>query len=98
MLFITGSPKRTSAKFTNLLTGAAYDPDSVVLVVLSPDGTETRYVFGVDAIIVRDAEGAYHADLVFSLPEMWNWRWEGTTGRLVAQAEDFQYVTAPKAA
>lgn len=61
------------------LLGAPGDPGSLVLKVRSPYGVITVYTFGVDAEVVRDALGNYHADLPLPDAGQWKYRWELAT-------------------
>src|SRR5690606_6658159 len=55
-----GDRVQFTAAFTNL-AGAAADPTTVRFKVKRPDLTETTWVYGTDAQVVRDGVGAYHA-------------------------------------
>jgi hypothetical protein len=52
------------------------DPGAVLLKLKVPAGTVTTYTYGAGPEIVRDAAGAYHADLVLSAAGVWTYRWE----------------------
>jgi hypothetical protein len=66
--------------------GVAADPTTVRLRWKSVGGTEVVLTYGVDAAVVKDGTGVYHADItpVASGPHVF--RWEGT-GAVVAAAE-----------
>lgn len=73
-------------------TGALTDPESLIVNVRDPSGTITTYVYGTDAIIVRDSEGEYHADIPLTAPGMWVI--EAATSN-EAQVEGVQFYAAP---
>lgn len=80
-----GDRVRLSAAFTDA-DGAPADPTTITLYVLDPTRTVTPYVYPAAVEMVRDALGAYHADLTLSLEGPWYYRWTGT-GAIVAAAE-----------
>lgn len=58
---------------------AAIDPDVVNVTVTDPSGTETTYVYGTDAEVVRSSVGVYYADIdVSSEGGDWWYRWWST--------------------
>lgn len=63
-----GQAIRITAAFLNA-SGAAADPSTVSikygprLVSPPPDPTATTLVFGVDAALIKDSTGNYHADI-----------------------------------
>ena len=72
-----GDRVQFTAAFTNL-AGAAADPTTIRFKVKRPDLTETTWVYGTDAQVVRDGVGAYHAEVDFDQSGDWTYRWEGT--------------------
>lgn len=52
-------------------SGELTDPDSLIVSVREADGTVTDYAYGVDALVVRDDVGEYHADVPLTAPGMW---------------------------
>lgn len=62
----------------NTDTWVPTDPTTVTCVIKSPDGTETEYVYGTDAELVRDGVGVYHLDLVADQNKRWYYRYAGT--------------------
>lgn len=74
-IYITGEVVRLTNAITDT-AGAAADPGVLRLKIKPPQGVLQSYVFGVDAIIVKDSAGSYHADLQLSLAGTWYWRWE----------------------
>lgn len=84
---------RVSAPFTRVSNNAAVDPTAVYLIVTNPSGVSTTYTYGVDAIIVKDSTGNYHADLDANASGDWYYRWKSTgTGQA---AEENQYYVRP---
>lgn len=76
-----GNVRRLKASFTDAALGGAIDPDAVLLVVMQPGQTKeeaTTYTYGVDAQIVRDQLGEYHADIQFPVSGMAYYRWFST--------------------
>ena len=80
-----GDLVRVSVAFTDL-AGAAVDPTAVTVRVKPPTGTLVVWVYGTDAEVVKDATGAYHADVDIDETGSWYFRWEGT-GAAQAAAE-----------
>jgi hypothetical protein len=60
------------------------DPDSVVLLLLSPDGVETTLTFGVDSGLIKQSIGVYQYVLSFTQAGRWWWKWIGTGAAAVA--------------
>lgn len=76
--------------------GAHTDPISLTLRTLSPQGVATTLRYPDDAAIVRDALGAYHADVLLTQPGTWYWRWQSghpssgvAEGRITVQPSRF---------
>lgn len=89
-----GDLVRVSGAFTNA-AGTATDPTAVSLKVIAPDGTQTTYVYGTDAEVVKDSTGNYHADLSVSAAGDWHYQWIGTGA--VQAAQGGQFVVQPTA-
>lgn len=51
--------------------GNLVDPESLTVSVREPDTTITEYVYGIDALVVRDSEGIFHADIPLTDAGMW---------------------------
>lgn len=51
--------------------GNLADPESLIVSVREPDATVSEYVYGTDAIVVRDSIGDYHADIPLTAAGMW---------------------------
>ena len=73
--YIPGEVARLSLTVTDL-DGLVADPGAVVLKVKQPAGVVATYAYGSSAEVIKDAVGAYHADLVLSAAGMWAYRWE----------------------
>lgn len=78
-----GQAVRLSAAFLNA-SGAAANPTTVTvrfgvrLVNPPPDPTATSLVFGVDAAVIQDSTGNYHADITPAVPGNYIFSWIGT--------------------
>jgi hypothetical protein len=70
-----GQYARLSVSIVNANGGAA-DPGTLTLKVKAPSGTVTSYIYGTASEVVRDALGAFHADVLLSAAGRWCWRWE----------------------
>lgn len=73
-----GNKRRLSASFTDADLGGAMDPDALFLVVMQPGEARaeaTAYEYGVDAEIVKDDVGEYHADIRFPTSGQAFYRW-----------------------
>lgn len=58
--------------------GVVTDPTTVTAIISEPDGTETTYVYGTDAELVKDSTGVYHVDISAMTAGRWVYRFEGT--------------------
>ncbi len=87
----------TTITFNNEFTdsdGFYIDPESVSLSVLSPEGTETNYLY--PTTIVRDGTGLYHADMAPDRGGVWYYRWQVSSGTAVLAMEgDFIVQESP---
>lgn len=54
-----GTDVKTTGVFKDV-TGAVFDPAGVTCKVQQPDGTETAYVYGADAQVVKLSTGTYY--------------------------------------
>lgn len=84
-----GDLVRISAEFTNNETGATLDPDVVKLSYKAPAGTLTTLTYGIDAALVRDDTGHYHADISASTAGLWRYRWFSTGNGQAAEESNF---------
>jgi len=72
------------------LSAVPADPATVTLRTRSPGGTITSYTYVIHPIILRDAEGTYHADLSPIESGTWYYRWEGTGPAQSAEERRFR--------
>ena len=93
--FLLGDAARVSVTIAGP-DGAHTDPISLTLRTLSPQGVATTLRYPDDAAIVRDALGAYHADVLLTQPGTWYWRWQSghpsigvAEGRITVQPSRF---------
>ena len=74
--YARGALVRVRVSFTR--DGTFADPDGVNLRFRPPRQTHTTLIYGVDAAIVKDSTGVYHADLdTTPAAGIWHYRWEG---------------------
>ncbi len=71
-----GDLVRCSTLFTNA-DDVATDPDNVFMQYRDPAGNITSLEYGVDAAVVRDSAGAYHADVDVDEAGDWWYRFYG---------------------
>ena len=58
---------------------ALQDPTVVKLTTVEPDGTETTYVYGTDALVTKTSTGIYAANLDTSSKRgLWLYTWWST--------------------
>ncbi len=76
-VFDIGDLVRVSAAFTDS-AGMAIDPTAVYVKYRTPAGTTTTLTYGVDAALVRDSAGNYHADISATDDGDWHYRWYST--------------------
>jgi hypothetical protein len=77
---------RASATFADA-DGNAIDPGTVTLKVKAPAGTVTTLVYVTDVALVRDSQGAYHADINVTAAGSWWFRWEASgTGQSAGES------------
>lgn len=86
--YARGTLVRASATFASA-AGAAVDPTTVRLKVRAPAGTVTTWTHGIDGQLVKDAAGAYHADIDANEEGVWHTRWEGTGANQAAAESQF---------
>ena len=90
-----GGTVRISAEFYNA-AGVLTDPTTVTFYAKGPSFTnEESFVFGVDAEVVKDATGQYHADFTFTGAGAHWFRTKGTG--TVATAEEVRVKVRPSA-
>lgn len=83
-----GDARRLSIAFTNL-AGAAADPTAVTFTMREPDGTETAYVYGANAELVKSGTGAYYVDWAIGQAGRHVYRWVGTGTVAAAESAEF---------
>lgn len=89
-----GDLARITGAFTNP-DDDAIDPTALSLFVTTPGGVTTEYVYGVDAEVVKDSVGNYHADISADESGQWLYRWASTgTGQA---AENSEFMVEPSA-
>lgn len=76
MSYSIGDKPRLIATFKDGITKTLADPDVVRFRFKTPDGTETVYVFGTNAELVKESTGVYHVDLPLTSQDEWWYRWE----------------------
>lgn len=91
MSALVGASRRFSCTFK--VSGTLTNPTTTTAVVKDPAGTETSYVYGTDAEVVRSTTGTYHIDLTFTSAGTWSVLWLGT-GAVVAVAKSSEQATA----
>lgn len=69
------------------------DPPVVKLRVTKPDGVETVYTYGVDALITKPSAGDYRALIQGTLQGPWMYGWEGSGGSYPSADEWYFMVT-----
>lgn len=89
--YVRGALVRATADFSSA-AGQAVDPTTVRFRVMAPDGTVTTYVHGVDAGLVKDTTGSYHADVDAAADGVWHYRWEGEGANQAAAESQFTVI------
>ncbi len=90
-----GELVKVTVEFTDEDTGNVIDPDAVKLSVRSPANVTTTYTYGVGAVIVRDSQGNYHANIdTTQLPGAWYYRWWSTGNGQTAREKRFDVRAA----
>jgi hypothetical protein len=86
-----GDSIRLSAVFYDE-DGDAVDPTTITLKVKDLVPATTSYVYGVDAEVIKDRVGHYHADLVITGAGdgYWYFRYEGTGTAVAAEEMKFK--------
>jgi hypothetical protein len=89
---VQGNAVRSRCTFRDI-DAATLDPAAVVCMVKVPDGTETPYVYGVDAELVRVSAGIYQLWIATNAAAgTYTPRWKGTDadGNIVANESAFE--------
>lgn len=83
-----GNAVRVRVVFRDL-DGELLDPAAVTCMIKTPDGTETSYVYGVDAV-VRDSEGVYHFWVATPDAGTYHYRWKGEDSVEIGNEDEFE--------
>lgn len=86
-IYQPGDTVRLSTTFTVGLV--LTDPTAVTLTYRTPAGVETTLVYLVDAALVRDSVGDFHADIPATTLGLWTWKWVGTGAAAGIDEGDF---------
>lgn len=95
-----GQAVRLTGAFLNA-SGAAANPTTVTvrfgvaIVAPPPDPTATSLVFGVDAAVIQDSTGNYHADVVLAVPGVYVFQWIGTGTVAAVSRGQFRVLPSP---
>jgi hypothetical protein len=84
-MLVQGQVVRVTGTFRTA-AGVLTNPTTVTCRALSPEGTETAYVYGTDSELTRSSTGVYSLLLQLNDPGEWWFRYEGT-GAVAAVAE-----------
>ena len=74
-LYLVGESARIHVRVADI-SGAVIDPVSLVLRVKTAGGAVTAYTYGMNAEVVRESTGIYHADIALPTAGQWSYRWE----------------------
>jgi hypothetical protein len=87
-IYQIGQLVRLAAAFTDE-DDVAVDPTTVTVTITNPSGTDTAYVYGTDAEVVKDSIGNYHVDYEVDENGLWTHRWV-STGTIAALKAYFE--------
>jgi len=87
--FVRGNVVRLTARYTDALLGdLPVDPEDLVLRIRPPVGPEVGYGYNPGPVVKVDGQiGVYYFDLFLDATGPWEWRWESTTGVVIAADE-----------
>lgn len=85
---------RCSGAFTDA-SSVAVDPTVITFKFKNPSETITTYVFGVNAELVKDSVGNYHADVDVNDRGAWLYRFEGSGAVGQSAGETFFEARGP---
>lgn len=71
--------------------GVPADPTGITFKMREPDGTETTYVHGTDAEVVKESTGVYYVTWTYAKKGRHIARWNGT-GVLISAEQDETWV------
>jgi hypothetical protein len=60
------------------VTKVKVDPSALQVTIQAPDYTQTNYIYGTHAELVKDAVGQYHVDINLNAGGVWIVRWEAS--------------------
>jgi len=58
------------------LSAVDIDPTTITVKILEPTLTNTSYVYGIAAEVIKDSVGDYHIDINLDHEGIWYYRWE----------------------
>lgn len=87
-VWVIGQVARVNGAVTDA-AGAAADPGELLLKVKPPTGDVVSHVYGA-GVVLKDAVGAYHADITLDQAGAWNFRWEATAPNVGADEMSLQ--------
>lgn len=73
--WIVGEVARLPLTVTDA-NGLPTDPVALRIKIKNPSGAVTTTTYGASPDVVKDSVGAYHLDLVLTVPGTWYFRWE----------------------
>ena len=76
------------------VNGTKTDPTGISITVLSPAGTSTTYVYGVDPELSRFDTGVYKATVDCTVHGLWRYTWT-STGSAKGSTQGFFDVSEP---
>ena len=72
-------PHDTTAPIDPKTKHTYLDPNTVTVNCRCPDGTYILYTYGVDAELVRLAQGRYECSIPLTMVGTYRWTWTATT-------------------
>ena len=89
--WIIGQVARISVAITDAVDVAA-DPGGLTLKIKPPAGAVVSHAYGA-GVVLKDATGAYHADITLDQAGQYRWRWEASAPNVGAD-QGFLHVEA----
>jgi len=86
--FVNGTSVKVRGLFRNA-SDALTDPTTVVFLYKDPRGQTTRYVYGTDSELTKNATGDYQVLITGSLAGRYSTRWESIGGVSSAGEDGF---------
>jgi hypothetical protein len=85
--YLEGNIARITFEFRDNSDDSLVDPSTVSIIIEEPDGTQTTYVYGTDAELVRDGVGEFHFNLAGDQTGTYWYRIESTgTGQAATES------------